>query len=154
MVSAVTEPSVLRDTRAAYDAGHVTAHLHALGLAAFGIDLSPEMIARSPSDGRLTASRNCCARPGSPRSPGCCASLTKTSGSNRRTCWFANPGALIAPRRIPGPSSRRQLSTAPGLRDGVLRSVLPIRGSAGDSVGQRCYGPCVRTPVTAWWRPL
>ena len=90
MVSAVTEPSVFRDTRAAYDAvaaryaelfsnvletlplerallaafaelvaarnagpvadigcgpGHVTAHLHALGLATFGIDLSPEMIA-------------------------------------------------------------------------------------------------------------
>ena len=90
MVSAVTESSVLRDTRAAYDAvaaryaelfsnvletlplerallaafaelvaarnagpvadigcgpGHVTAHLHALGLATFGIDLSPEMIA-------------------------------------------------------------------------------------------------------------
>ncbi|MEU6644241.1 class I SAM-dependent methyltransferase [Saccharomonospora sp. NPDC046836] len=90
MVSAVTEPSVLHDTKAAYDAvaelyadlfsnvletlpmeramlaafaelvqahsagpvadigcgpGHVTAHLHALGLATFGIDLSSEMIA-------------------------------------------------------------------------------------------------------------
>lgn len=86
----MTQPSVLRDTRAAYDAvaaryaelfsnvletlplerallaafaelvaarnagpvadigcgpGHLTAHLHALGLATFGIDLSPEMIA-------------------------------------------------------------------------------------------------------------
>ncbi|MBC6448502.1 class I SAM-dependent DNA methyltransferase [Actinokineospora xionganensis] len=86
----MTEPAVLRDTRAAYDAiavhyaelfsniletlpmeramlaafaevvrahdagpvadlgcgpGHVTAHLHALGLTAFGIDLSPEMVA-------------------------------------------------------------------------------------------------------------
>lgn len=90
MVSAVTEPSVLHDTRAAYDAvatryaelfsnvletlpmeramltafaelvqahnagpvadigcgpGHVTAHLHALGLTTFGIDLSSEMVA-------------------------------------------------------------------------------------------------------------
>jgi SAM-dependent methyltransferase len=89
MVSAVTEPADLHDTRAAYDAvaplyaerfsnvletlpmeramltafaelvqardagpvadigcgpGHVTAHLHALGLSAFGIDLSSEMI--------------------------------------------------------------------------------------------------------------
>lgn len=86
----MTEPSVLRDTKAAYDAvaplyaelfsnvletlpmeramlaafaelvrahdagpvadlgcgpGHVTAHLHGLGLTAFGIDLSPEMVA-------------------------------------------------------------------------------------------------------------
>ncbi|MEC3980833.1 class I SAM-dependent DNA methyltransferase [Amycolatopsis sp. H20-H5] len=86
----MTEPSVLHDTKAAYDAvaplyaelfsnaletspveramlavfaelvqardagpvadigcgpGHVTAHLHALGAATFGIDLSPEMIA-------------------------------------------------------------------------------------------------------------
>ncbi|MGW3472906.1 class I SAM-dependent DNA methyltransferase [Saccharopolyspora sp. NPDC000995] len=90
MVSAVTESSALRDTRAAYDAiaaqyaelfsnvletlpmerallaafaelvqghgagpvadigcgpGHVTAHLHALGLTTFGIDLSSEMVA-------------------------------------------------------------------------------------------------------------
>jgi SAM-dependent methyltransferase len=90
MVFAVTEPSVLHVTKAAYDAvaslyaerfsnmletlpmeramlaafaelvraqgtgpvadigcgpGHVTAHLHALGLDAFGIDLSSEMIA-------------------------------------------------------------------------------------------------------------
>ncbi len=90
MVSAVAKPSVLHDTRAAYDAvaaryaelfsnvletlpmerallaafaelvqagsagpvadigcgpGHVTAHLHALGPAAFGIDLSSEMVA-------------------------------------------------------------------------------------------------------------
>jgi len=90
MVSAVTDPSVLRDTRAAYDAvaplyaelfsnvlealpmervmlaafaelvqahgagpvadigcgpGHVTAHVHALGLTTFGIDLSSEMVA-------------------------------------------------------------------------------------------------------------
>jgi anthranilate phosphoribosyltransferase len=36
----------------------------------------------------------------------------------------------------------------------VLRSVLPIRGSVGDSADRRCYGPCVRAPVTAWWRPL
>ena len=35
-----------------------------------------------------------------------------------------------------------------------LRSEPPIRSSVGDSVGERCYGPCVRTPVTAWWRPL
>jgi SAM-dependent methyltransferase len=90
MVSAMIRPSVLRDTRAAYDAvaslyaelfsnvletlpmerallaafaelvqarnagpvadigcgpGHVTAHLHALGPATFGIDLSSEMVA-------------------------------------------------------------------------------------------------------------
>ncbi|TKG72699.1 class I SAM-dependent methyltransferase [Prauserella endophytica] len=90
MVSAVTEPSVLHDTRSAYDAvasryaelfsnvletlpmeramlaafaelvrahnagpvadigcgpGQVTAHLHALGPATFGIDLSSEMVA-------------------------------------------------------------------------------------------------------------
>jgi SAM-dependent methyltransferase len=89
MVSAMTEPSPLRETRAAYDAvatvyaglfsnvletlpmerallaafaelvrsrnagpvadigcgpGHVTAHLHALGAAIFGIDLSPAMV--------------------------------------------------------------------------------------------------------------
>lgn len=65
----MTEPSYLRATRTAYDTvavdyaelvqsagdgpvadvgcgpGRVTAHLHSLGLSAFGVDLSPEMIA-------------------------------------------------------------------------------------------------------------
>jgi hypothetical protein len=44
---------------------------------------------RAPTDGLLTVSRNCCAKPGSSRSPGCCASLTETSGSSRLNCWFA-----------------------------------------------------------------
>ncbi|HEX4812014.1 MAG TPA: class I SAM-dependent methyltransferase [Nonomuraea sp.] len=42
--------------------GRVTAHLHALGVNAFGVDLSPEMIA--------VARRSCC-RTCSPRCTGC-----------------------------------------------------------------------------------
>jgi hypothetical protein len=77
----------------------------------------------------------------------------QTLSSRHESASVIGPDGIVVSSAL-GPRAGVSCPRALDLRDGVLRSVLPIRGSVGDSVGQRCYGPCVRTPVTAWWRPL